>query len=118
MSTRTISSQLINLFTGLTATNKTSEHVSALSEYGICIFYHIIKNPDLNPLQIVRYEIVPGQIQFGGSFYHQVSNRSRIYNASIPPFQLSDASYKYGPEVQVRLVVEETLTSKVLEASF
>jgi hypothetical protein len=97
---------------------KDSKAVSALSEGGICMFFNILKDPEVHPLQIIRHTVVPGQIMRDGVLYHQVSDKTEFRKVSIPKVDLSSFLSSYAPEVRWRLVVEETFNSHVLETSF
>jgi hypothetical protein len=68
----------MNIFTGLTDTKAITRALSALSYGGICIFYQILTDPKMNPLQIVRQNVVPGHIDYAGSLYREVSDMAQV----------------------------------------
>lgn len=65
---RGITHQLLYLFNALTDIKKGSKAVSALSEGGICMFYYILKDAEVDPFQRVRHTVVPGQIERGDRY--------------------------------------------------
>jgi hypothetical protein len=113
-----VPSELISIFTGLPVYNKNQRATSALSTGGVCIFSSLLKDPDASPYQILRYDLVPGQIERNGAIYQQVADGVRLQVEPVRHPSLSSLITRFGSHVRLGLIVEETFSSKILEASF
>ncbi|RFU30944.1 hypothetical protein B7463_g5391, partial [Scytalidium lignicola] len=108
-------SSAIQLFTGSANIGWSSGQESARCAGGICVYLSSLKNPTTSPQDQLRATVIPGQIERGGLIYESVVDK-RLPESSGSLTEISDFLQAYGSNLGLKLVVEETLTSKVLEA--
>ncbi|KAE8444044.1 hypothetical protein EG329_000912 [Mollisiaceae sp. DMI_Dod_QoI] len=113
-----INPELITLFTGSIYSEKTSAGDSAIADSGICIYYAALKNPAVEPSQLLRQRIVLGHIERDGFTYQKVSDETQSGVAAPGLADLGHFASRLGPNTELQLVVEETLNSKLVEAKF
>jgi hypothetical protein len=100
-------------------TQRTSR-ASAVSEQGLCVYQMNLIYPETDPRRLLRYHVVPGQIEYNGALYCEVKDNqySETSNRLTRMFSILDFSSLIGPKTNFQLVVQETLDSKSLEAAF
>ncbi|KAL3417598.1 ankyrin repeat-containing protein [Phlyctema vagabunda] len=112
--------RILSLFTGFDNSTFGKRDVSAVSEQGICVFSRALKDIDFNPQQLLRYSLIPGQIEFSGRTYQYTEDiqqdAKRVNHIKYEPPNLWVNDITAIPEW--KLVVEETLDSSGLRVGF
>lgn len=108
---------ILSFFTGVEgAGNRRGS--SALAQGGICVYSACLKDPTVGPRTLLRYHLVPGHIERDRFIYDTVSDPPGLAISGPGTNTLKNIISKLGPSTQLQLVVEETLNSKLLMASF
>ncbi|PMD18087.1 hypothetical protein NA56DRAFT_648244 [Hyaloscypha hepaticicola] len=116
---RPLVSTIVQLFTGHTDSRMDQRSESARCIGGVCVYLAAIANPNTAPCEQLRAVVVAGQIERNGFTYESVIDaKFQKETTTIHNLQSSAFLQAYGHDMSLRLVVEETLASRVLEAAF
>lgn len=109
----------IELFTGHPLVgNYWGGVISAGCKGGICAYLPSLQNPDTSPPEQLRVIVVAGHIEWNGKIFSQTKDGKDERGGGLLDDLASTAVEAYGPNMKLKLFVEETFTSDVLEANF
>ncbi|OBT99969.2 hypothetical protein VE01_01790 [Pseudogymnoascus verrucosus] len=110
-------SKAIELFTGLPETDhQWAWGLSAGCKAGVCAYLPSLKNPTTSPPEQLRVIVVAGHIEWNSKTFSMVKDgRSEMVEVSLGDLA-STFVQTYGLNVDLKLRVQETFTSDVLEA--
>lgn len=116
---RGIDVSLFSLFTGLTDTNQQyPRSLSAACENGLCIYQNTLKQLDVGPFQVLRLQVVPGQIYCNERTYNRICDQGAVLGTSFSQSPPSTFIKTFGPCPRLEFVVEETVFSSQLKGRF
>lgn len=108
----------IELFTGH---SEVSHHwaggLSAACRSGVCAYLPSLQNPTTSPTEQLRVIVVAGHIEWNGKIFSEAKDGKDERGEGLLDDLASTLVQAYGPNVKLKLIVEETFTSDVLEAN-
>ncbi|KFY87162.1 hypothetical protein V500_07137 [Pseudogymnoascus sp. VKM F-4518 (FW-2643)] len=114
-----LTSMAIELFTGFPEIgNYRAGGVSAASRNGVCAYLPSLQNPTTSPPEQLRVIVVAGHIEWNGKIFSEARDGKDERGEGLSDDLASTLIQAYGPNVKLKLIVEETFTSDVLEVDF
>lgn len=106
----------IELFTGH---SEVSHHwaggLSAACRSGVCAYLPSLQDPTTSPTEQLRVIVVAGHIEWNGKIFSEAKDGKGEAGEGLLDDLASTLVQASGPNVKLKLIVEETFTSDVLE---
>ena len=118
-------SDVVFLFSGHTTNRITN--LSAYSSEGVCVYLPSLEHPSTDLVSQLRLRVVSGQIEWGGKIFGSITEdsnswlRSRDVDPSLERpdgDRTTDVMTTLGANPSVQIVIEETLATANLSATF
>lgn len=108
---------VIGLFTGQFDDSQYADRpVSAISKGGVCVYLPSLQNPTTSPQEQLRAIVVAGHIEWESKIFSRVVDGANEESQGLPDTLASTLVQANGVDVELKLVVEETFNSDILEA--
>ena len=102
--------QCLSLFTRGSIRRNCGEHLSAISEGGICVFMNCLRNPVTNQEETYRITVIPGRIEKDGKLHDLITDHGQRDEVDLQVYDATQTS-----EIMERASRTSTVTLKIKE---